>query len=179
MNLRQKIKFFSLSFIILFFLWIVLSGYFETFFVFCGVFSSILTLFIFKRLIDAENAFIQILNGTSRLLFYKFLISYIPWLIYQVILSSIYVSKKVLQIELKLEPITILKKCKGHNDESITLFANSVTITPGTLTINIIRKRQTYLSIIYLIDKSLERGVLEIENRVLETMHSIRDNCLK
>ncbi|MGL9689291.1 MAG: Na+/H+ antiporter subunit E [Wolbachia sp.] len=174
MNLRQKIKFFSLSFIILFFLWIVLSGYFEPFFVFCGVFSSIFTLFIFKRLIDAESAFSQILNGTSRLSFCKLLVNYIPWLIYQVILSSIYVAKKVLQTELKLEPIIILKKCKGHNDESITLFANSVTITPGTLTINVIRKRQTYLSTIYLIDKSLESGVSEIENRVLETLRSIR-----
>lgn len=174
MNLRQKIKFFSLSSIILFFLWTVLSGYSEPFFVFCGIFSSIFTLFIFKRLIDAESAFSQILNGTSRLSFYKLLVSYIPWLIYQMILSSIYVTKKVLQTKLKLEPIIILKKCKGHNDKSIALFANSVTITPGTLTINVVRKRQTYLSTICLIDKSLESGVSEIENKVLKRLHSIR-----
>ncbi|WP_167895856.1 Na+/H+ antiporter subunit E [Wolbachia endosymbiont of Brugia pahangi] len=173
MNLRQKIKFFSLSFIILFSLWTILSGYFESFFVFCGIFSSMFTLFIFKRLMDAENALSQILNGTNRLEFYK-LLSYISWLIYQVILSSIYVIKKVLQAKLKLEPIIILKKCKGHNDGSIALFANSVTITPGTLTIDVAKKRQIYLSIMCLIDESLESGVSEIENEVLKILCSIR-----
>lgn len=174
MSLRQKIKFFSLSFVILFSLWTVLSGYFEPFFVSCGIFSSIFTLLIFKRLINAESAFCQILNHTSRLSFCKLLVSYVPWLIYQVILSSVYITKKVLQAKLKLEPITILKKCKGHNDESIMLFANSVTITPGTLTIDVIKKRQTYLSTMYLIDKNLESGVSEIENQVLKILRSLK-----
>lgn len=90
------------------------------------------------------------------------------------ILSSIYVTKKVLQIKPKLEPIIILKKCKGHNDESIALFANSVTITPGTLTIDVENKKQTYLSTICLIDKSLETGISEIENKVLKTLRSTK-----
>ncbi|QOD38579.1 Na+/H+ antiporter subunit E [Candidatus Wolbachia massiliensis] len=173
MNFRQKIKFFSLSFIILLFLWTVLSGYFEPFFVFCGVFSSMFTLFIFKRLVNAESALSQILNDASRLQFCK-LVSYVPWLIYQVILSSIYVTKKVLQTKLKLEPIIILKKCKKHNDKSIALFANSVTITPGTLTIDVARKRQMYLSTMCLIDKSLESGVSEIENKVLKILRLLK-----
>lgn len=173
MNLRQKIKFFSLSFITLFALWIILSGYFEPFFIFCGVFSSIFTLFIFRRLINAEGALSQILNGTSRLSFYK-LVSYIPWLMYQIILSSVYVTKKVLQFKSKLEPIVILRKCKGHNDESIALFANSVTITPGTLTVNVESKQKTYLSTMCLIDKDLESGISEIENKILKILRSVK-----
>lgn len=173
MNLRQKIKFFSLSFIILFSLWVALSGYFELFFVFCGIFSTMFTLFVLKRLMDAESTLSQILNGTNRLQSCK-LLSYILWLICQVILSSIYVTKKVLQIKLKLEPIIILKKCKGHNDRSIVLFANSVTITPGTLTINVAKKQQIYLSTMCLIDKSLEGGVSKIENKVLKILCPIR-----
>ncbi|WCR58057.1 MAG: hypothetical protein PG980_000529 [Wolbachia endosymbiont of Ctenocephalides felis wCfeJ] len=151
-----------------------MSGYFEPFFVLCGIFSSIFTLFIFKRLIDAESALSQILNGAGKLSFCKLLAKYIPWLVCQVILSSIYVTKKVLQAKLKLEPIIILKKCKGHNDKSITLFANSVTITPGTLTIDVVRKQQTYLSTMCLMDKSLESGVSEIENKVLKILRSIK-----
>jgi multicomponent Na+:H+ antiporter subunit E len=89
---------------------------------------------------------------------------------YQIILSSIYVTKKVLQPNLKLEPIIILKKCKGHNDESIALFANSVTITPGTLTINVESKQKTYLSTMCLIDKNLESGISETENKVLKIL---------
>ncbi|WP_353285119.1 Na+/H+ antiporter subunit E [Wolbachia endosymbiont (group A) of Beris morrisii] len=173
LNFRKEIKFFSLSFITLFVLWIILSGYFEPFFIFCGVFSSIFTLFIFRRLINAESALSQILNGTSRLSFYK-LVSYIPWLIYQIILSSVYVTKKVLQLKSKLEPIIILRKCKGHNDESIALFASSVTITPGTLTINVESKQKTYLSTMCLIDKDLESGISEIESRILKILRSVK-----
>ncbi|QKX02002.1 Na+/H+ antiporter subunit E [Wolbachia endosymbiont of Dirofilaria (Dirofilaria) immitis] len=171
MNLKQKIKFFSLSFVILFSLWTILSGYFELFFVLCGVFSSVFTLFIFKRLINVESTFSQILSNTSKLSFYKLLVNYIPWLVYQIILSSIYVIKKVFQTELKLKPIVIIKKYKGHDDKSITLFANSVTITPGTLTIDVARKQQTYLSTICLIDESLESDVSKIENEVLKILN--------
>lgn len=163
---KQEIKFISLSFITLFTLWVILSGYFESFFILCGLFSSAFTLFIFERLISAEDSLNRILSSTKKLSFCG-LASYIPWLIYQIILSSIYLAKKVLQFNLQLEPVIVLQKCKGHNDKSITLFANSVTITPGTLTINVEKSQQTYLTTICLIDKSLESGISEIENKVL------------
>ena len=173
MKVRQNIKFFSLSFVILFSLWITLSGYFEPFFILCGVFSSVFTLIIFKRLIDAESALSQILNDSGRLSLYQ-LISYIPWLIYQIIFSSIYVTKKVLRFKSTVEPIVIARECIGHNDKTIALFANSVTITPGTLTINVEKKQKTYLSTICLIDKDLESGISEIEGKVLKMLHLVK-----
>ncbi|MGL9725916.1 MAG: Na+/H+ antiporter subunit E [Wolbachia sp.] len=173
MKLKQNIKFFSLSFITLFSLWTILSGYFEPFFIFCGVFSSVFTSFIFRRLINAESALSQILNSRRRLSPYK-LVSYALWLIYQIILSSIYVAKKILQLKSKLEPIIILKKCKGHSDKSIALFANSVTITPGTLTINVESKQKIYSSTICLIDKDLKDGVSEIESKILKILYSFK-----
>lgn len=166
---RKEVNFFSLSFIALFVIWVILSGYFDTFFILCGTFSSILTLFILRRLINSESVLHQILNDPNRLAFYR-LASYIPWIMYQIILSSIYVSKRILQPKYKLEPIIIQKKCKDHNDQSITLFANSVTITPGTLTINVERKQQIYLSTICLIDKALESGIDDIENKALKIL---------
>ncbi|WP_410543014.1 Na+/H+ antiporter subunit E [Wolbachia endosymbiont of Tetranychus urticae] len=173
MKVRQNIKFFSLSFVILSSLWITLSGYFEPFFILCGVFSSVFTLIIFKRLIDAESALSQILNDSGRLSLCQ-LISYIPWLIYQIIFSSIYVTKKVLRFKSTVEPIVIVRKCIGHNDKTIALFANSVTITPGTLTINVEKKQKTYLSTICLIDKDLESGISEIEGKVLKMLHLVK-----
>lgn len=173
MKVMQNIKFFSLSFAILFSLWIILSGYFEPFFILCGVFSSVFTLIIFKRLIDAESALSQILNDSGRLSFYQ-LISYIPWLVYQVILSSIYVTKKVLRFKSTVEPIVIVRECTGHNDKTIALFANSVTITPGTLTINVEKKQKTYLLTICLIDKDLESGISAIESKVLKMLHLVK-----
>lgn len=173
MKVRQNIKFFSLSFVILSSLWITLSGYFEPFFILCGVFSSVFTLIIFKRLIDAESALSQILNDSGRLSLYQ-LISYIPWLIYQIIFSSIYVTKKVLRFKSTVEPIVIVRECIGHNDKTIALFANSVMITPGTLTINVEKKQKTYLSIICLIDKDLESGISKIEGKVLKMLHLVK-----
>lgn len=170
MKLRQNIKFFSLSFLILFSLWTILSGYFEPFFILCGVFSSVFTFLIFRRLINAESALSQILNSRRRFSLCK-LVSYVLWLVYQIILSSIYVAKKVLQLKSKLEPIVILKKCKGHSEKSIALFANSVTITPGTLTINVESKQKMYSSTICLIDKDLKGSVSEIESKVLKMLY--------
>ncbi|QKX00771.1 Na+/H+ antiporter subunit E [Wolbachia endosymbiont of Dipetalonema caudispina] len=180
MNFKQEIKFFFLLFLILFFLWIIFSGYLKPFFIFCGVFSSMFTSFVFKQLVNAESAFIQILNNASKLSFYRLLINYIPWLVYQIILSSIYVTRKVLQSKLKLEPVDIfIKECKEHIDESITLFANSVTITPGTLVIDVVKKkRQTYLFTVCLIDKSLRSSILKIENKVLKVLYE-SDDCFK
>ncbi|MDD9331810.1 MAG: Na+/H+ antiporter subunit E [Wolbachia sp.] len=173
LNFRQEIKFLFLSFVTLLVLWTILSGYFEPFFIFCGLLSSTFTLFIFRRLINAENSLSQILNDTSRISFCK-LLNYIPWLMYQIILSSIYVTKKVLQLNIKLKPVIISKKCKGHNDKSIALFANSITITPGTLTVNVEYKKQTYLSTICLLDKDLESGISKIENKVLKILLSTK-----
>ncbi|MFT4314620.1 MAG: Na+/H+ antiporter subunit E [Wolbachia pipientis] len=173
MKVRQNIKFFSLSFIILFSLWIILSGYFEPFFILCGVFSSVFTSIIFRRLINAESALSQILNDSVRLSLYQ-LISYIPWLIYQIIFSSIYVTKKVLRFKSTVEPIVIVRECTGHNDKTIALFANSVTITPGTLTINVEKTQKTYLLTICLIDRDLESGISEIEGKVLKMLHLVK-----
>ncbi|WP_349967242.1 MAG: Na+/H+ antiporter subunit E [Wolbachia endosymbiont of Armadillidium vulgare] len=173
MKVRQNIKFFSLSFVILFSLWIILSGYFEPFFIFCGVCSSAFTLLVFRRLVNAESTLNQILNGRGRLSFYQF-VSYVPWLMYQIILSSIYVTKKVLRFKSTVEPIVIVRRCTGHNDKTIALFANSITITPGTLTINVEKKQKTYLSTICLIDKDLESGIFEIESKVLKMLHLVK-----
>ncbi|MDG7056369.1 MAG: Na+/H+ antiporter subunit E [Wolbachia endosymbiont of Meromenopon meropis] len=172
MNLKQKVNFFFIFFVTLFFLWIILSCCFEPFFIFCGIFSSIFVLFIFKRLINTDSILNQILNNIAGLSFFRLILYYVPWLVYQIILSSIYITKKILKIKLKLKPITILKECKGHNDKSITLFANSITITPGTLTISVIKKQQqVYLSIIHLIDKSFEKSISELENKVLKILY--------
>ena len=163
---KQEIKFSLLSFIVLFTLWVILSGYFEPFFLLCGFFSSVFTLLIFKRMVNAENSLNHILNN-SRLQFLN-IIYYIPWLAYQMIVSSIYVAKKILQTDYKPEPIIILIKCRKHNDESITLFANSVTITPGTLTIKVDTTQETYSAIISLMNKELRDGVSQIEAKVLD-----------
>lgn len=166
-NYKQEIKFSLLSFIALFTLWVMLSGYFEPFFLLCGFFSSAFTLFILRRMVNAENSLNHILNNSG--LQFLNIICYIPWLVYQMIVSSIYVARKTLQIDYKPEPIVILIKCRKHNDESITLFANSVTITPGTLTIKVsTTQEETYSAIISLMNKELRDGVSQIEARVLD-----------
>ncbi|QKX01457.1 Na+/H+ antiporter subunit E [Wolbachia endosymbiont of Cruorifilaria tuberocauda] len=170
MDFKQEIKFSSLSFIVLFSLWAMLSGYSEPFSILYGVFSSISVLFIFKRLMNAESTFNKILNDTGKLSFYKLLVNYIPWLVCQVILSSIYVTRKALQARLELKPIVIIKKYEGHNDKSIALFANSVTITPGTLTIDVIKRRKIYICTMCWMDESLKSDVSQMENKVLKVL---------
>jgi multicomponent Na+:H+ antiporter subunit E len=165
LHYKQAIKFYFIPFIVLLVLWNVLSGYFDFFFIASGLSSIIFTLFFFKRLVDAEKSLHDIIS--NKLSLFPLLVRYIPWLICQIILSSSYVTKKVLMLNPKLKPIVLIRRSSKHHDKSAALFANSVTITPGTLTINVKNAKKTYLFAICLIDKDLKNGISEIENKVL------------
>jgi multicomponent Na+:H+ antiporter subunit E len=64
-------------------------------------------------------------------------IKYIPWLLYQIILSNIHVAYLVLHPRMPIEPNLIRFKSKLKKDISLVTFANSITLTPGTITADI------------------------------------------
>ena len=62
---------------------------------------------------------------------------YLPWLIYQVVVANVHVAKLVLNPE-KIHPQVIRFKTKLKSDFSMVTLANSITLTPGTITMDII-----------------------------------------
>jgi multicomponent Na+:H+ antiporter subunit E len=144
--------------IFLIIIWVILSGQFGLFFLSVGVISSFLVAFFLRES--------NIAKKFKPYFILKFLFLYLPWLIWQVILSSIYVTKQVwkLEIDIKDTKENIIKiKNKQENDLLSTIFANSITLTPGTATL-FIDNNKLY---IHCLTQDTKSGVFDIEKKLI------------
>ncbi len=122
---------FLVSFIILFAFWILMSGRFDFFHLSLGIISSAIVAhashdLLFKD-IRAKNRHIEAIR----------FIKYLPWLFYQILLANIHIAYLALHPRmLKLiDPHIIRFKTRLKKDLSLVTFGNSITLTPGTITV--------------------------------------------
>lgn len=121
--------------VILFVLWIVLSGFFDTFhLVLGGLMSLLLAHFSWDLLFqNTEMPVSKRITETFR--FTK----YIFWLLYQIVLANLHVARLVLDPKLPINPKIIKVPTRLKKDVSFVAYANSITLTPGTITIGVER----------------------------------------
>ncbi|WP_432406025.1 Na+/H+ antiporter subunit E [Wukongibacter sp. M2B1] len=67
----------------------------------------------------------------------KLLIYYVILLVKEIIIASFQVAKIVLSKELNISPSVVTFRTRLQSDLSKTILANSITLTPGTLTIEV------------------------------------------
>lgn len=116
---------FLLIFAGLFGVWLLLSGKFDAFHVGCGVASSLAVAVLTNRWLDARAFPVG-----------RFLL-FIPWQLWQILISNLRLVKLVLSPGLPLKP-RLLRRSPGTSDNrALTLLGCSITLTPGTLTIDI------------------------------------------
>ena len=124
---------FFLTFTILFIIWLILSGRFDLFHIGLGIVAcTIVTLFSGDLLFSSPKI------KKLALLWPRFIL-YIPWLLYQVFLANLQVMYLVFHprmIEL-LDPKIIEFRSRLKSDWSRVTFANSITLTPGTITVSV------------------------------------------
>ena len=124
---------FFLTFTLLFIIWLILSGRFDLFHIGLGIIAcTIVTLFSGDLLFASPK--IKALAP----LWPRFVL-YIPWLLYQVFIANLQVMYLVFHprmIEL-LDPKIIEFKSRLISDMSRVTFANSITLTPGTITVSV------------------------------------------
>ncbi|GLX81086.1 cation transporter [Thalassotalea eurytherma] len=111
--------------------WLLLSGYIQPLLLSFGAASVAVVLLIIKRMDDIDKEPFQ--TGTGRQI-----IQYLPYLTGQIILSSIQVTKLIWRSPVKLEPATAKIKAKDLPRDKRVLYANSITLTPGTLTVDLV-----------------------------------------
>ncbi len=130
-SLKRLSPTFILTFFILFFIWTLLSGKFDLFHLSLGVVSCLIVTIISRDLIFSSPEIRKIPT-----LWFRF-IQYIPWLLYQVFLSNIHVLYLVFHPRMMdlIDPRIIQFKSKLKSDISLVTFANSITLTPGTITV--------------------------------------------
>ncbi len=120
------------TFFFLYGFWITLSGKYDLFHLSLGFICSFLVGCVSHDLLFED------IRAKNRLLSTARFICYLPWLIYQIILANIHVACLVLNPKMPIEPKIIRFKTKLKSDISMVTLGNSITLTPGTITMDII-----------------------------------------
>lgn len=110
--------------------WMLLSGHFKPLLISLGVISSLLVIWLSyrMRIIDREGYPVE---KIPRLLLYQL------FLIKEIIKSNIDVIFRILKPGKTISPTVIKLPTRQVSDLSKVIYANSITLTPGTVTMEI------------------------------------------
>ena len=113
--------------------WIMLSGKFDLFHLTLGVISSLLVAWMSSDLLFIERSPKVRLSEMWRF------ILYIPWIMKEILVSTFYVTWLALHpaMKKKIAPRIVTFKTRLKSDLARVTLANSITLTPGTITIRI------------------------------------------
>lgn len=113
-------------FVVLAAVWLLLSGFFTPFLLTLGVISCVLVVAIARRMDVLDN------EGRPIYLSWRFLV-YLPWLGWQIALANVDVARRVLGRRLAIDPVVHWVPSGQRSDLGTVLYANSITLTPGTV----------------------------------------------
>jgi multicomponent Na+:H+ antiporter subunit E len=116
--------------LVLFGTWLLMSGIMTPLLIGLGLASCILVLVITTRMdiIDRESTPIH-LSWRAAL--------YLPWLTWEIVKANIDVARVVLAPRLPISPKLIHVKPTQKSDLALVMYANSITLTPGTISVDV------------------------------------------
>jgi len=161
-RVRKHLTPLLLTFFIMFALWIILSGKFDVFHLSLGVISSAIVAFFSADLLFGNQG-IKVINLPASWIRF---IRYVPWLLYQIFTANLYVLYLTFHPRMMelIDPRIIKFRSRLKGDLSKVTFANSITLTPGTITV--------YMTLdgifsVHAIDKKSRQGLPgEMEKRI-------------
>ena len=116
-------------------LWCALSGLFDAFHLTLGALSvAVVLLFNFR--INRVQLFAGDEPEWSRIRF-EFLPGFLVWLLWEILLGSLSVARVVLHPRMPVEPAILRFKVKLPRLGAKVLLGNLITLTPGTITLEI------------------------------------------
>lgn len=121
------------TFTIMMSFWVILSGMFDAFHLTLGVISCLLVSHFSGEMLF-EGLQVRV---AARQIFG--MLVYGPWLLWAIILSSLEVAYIVLHPQMldKMDPQLIRFKTKLKSNFARVTFAQSITLTPGTITVSV------------------------------------------
>ncbi|WP_232364069.1 Na+/H+ antiporter subunit E [Desulforapulum autotrophicum] len=144
----------------MFLFWVVFSGRFDGFHLGLGVISCAIVSWFVSDLSTPDPRPISMFR-----LWLNFIL-YFPWLIWQIFLANIHVLLLVLSPNMmdRIDPHIVKIKTRMRDRLALVTFANSITLTPGTITVNV----SIYGDLsVHAIDKESAAGLPgEMERRV-------------
>jgi len=115
---------------ILFIFWLLLSGHYTPMLIGFGLGSSVLVVYLATRMdvVDHEGLPLQ-LGG-------RFWV-YFPWLMKEIFIANVKVARIILSPKLPISPVMTHFRASQESDLGKAIYANSITLTPGTITTGI------------------------------------------
>jgi len=158
---------FLITAIAMFIFWILLSGEFTFILITSGVVSSLIVAYISHDLLIGKADLKTEVGRVFR--FFR----YLPWLLWQIILCNVEIAYLVLNPKQLVDPQLVRFKPDLKTDLGIVTLANSITLTPGTVTIEASREEFVIHAIWHksaegIIEGEMQRKVKKIEGDVME-----------
>lgn len=153
--------------IVLFALWLLLSGHFGAFLLSLGALSCVFVAWVSEKLDLFSKDF-------STLKFNLKLPGFLPWFIFEVIKSNIDVSLRILHPKLPIEPNIITLDASQHSDLATAIYANCITLTPGTYSLDLDENSIEVHSLTKIVAQDLQTGEMSRRISALESKSSTR-----
>jgi multicomponent Na+:H+ antiporter subunit E len=116
------------AFVALFGFWLLLSGHYTPFLVAAGAGCAAAVVFVARRMevVDREGVPVEFAKG---------IVTYWPWLGWEIVKSGWTVTKIILHPRLPISPTLVRFAPLQRSDVGLVTHANSITLTPGTITV--------------------------------------------
>ena len=110
--------------------WLALSGFFKPLLLTLGAISIgiVIWMTVRMKILDKETAPYQTTGQT---------LIYFVWLFKEIIKANVAVVRAVMSPNLEVSPSLIKVPAKNKRDIAKTMFANSITLTPGTVSVDL------------------------------------------
>lgn len=114
----------------LFAFWLALSGHYTAMLISAGAVSAVVCVLaaIRMRVADAEGHPIEVFRGA---------LTHFPWLIVEIAKSGWSVTKVILHPSLPISPTMTVVHASQKTTPGVATYANSITLTPGTITVGV------------------------------------------
>ena len=120
-----------ISFVLAFVIWILLTWQIDAQVVIAGLIASAIVAFLFHEILPKEH---RIFISPVRLFW---LLVYVPVFFYYIIKANLDVVYRALHPKMPIKPGIVKIKTILKTESGITALANSITLTPGTLTVDL------------------------------------------
>lgn len=110
--------------------WLTLSGYFDhTILYVTGALSVICVVWLMSRMKILDTETVPYVHGKS--------IGYFFWVFKEIGKANVAVVKAVLSPDMAISPTLVKVKMNQSTDLGRTVFANTITLTPGTISVDL------------------------------------------
>jgi multicomponent Na+:H+ antiporter subunit E len=132
----SRLRFLAAEAVILMLLWVVLSGWYDIFHTALGIATVAFVLWLNR---EARGLPRELTGGSAVVPLHLWrLVGYLPWLFWQMLSSGLYVAYLSLHPRAPISPLVVRFRSHQPSLSAQVVLGNSITLTPGTLTLDLL-----------------------------------------